>query len=92
MFRKEVSGRIDRTGRVAGALTEFFTIWRFPLGKATKKSEGLVRIFLTGSIGFSISSSLDCSYHLLFRSGLALRLDGVNESNFFYLDIQMRLG
>jgi len=88
MFR---GGSIGQAG-VAGALTEFFTIWRFPLGKATKKSEGLVRIFLTGSIGFSISSSLGCSYHLLFRSGLALRLDVVNENNFFYLDTQMRLG
>ena len=92
MFRKDVSGRIDRTGRGCGRPHRVFSIWRFPLGKATKKSEGLVRIFLTGSIGFSISSFLDCSYHLLFRSGLALRLDGVNESNFFYLDIQMRLG
>lgn len=81
-----------RFNLLAGALTGFFTIWRFPLGKATKKSEGLVRIFLTGSIGFSISLSLGCSYLLLFRSGLALRLDGVNENNFFYLGIQMRLG
>ena len=52
---KEFRGESIGQASLAGALTEFFTIWCFPLGKATKKSEGLVRIFLTGSIGFSIS-------------------------------------
>jgi len=37
-----------------GALTRNPAIWRFPVGKATKKSEGLVRIFKwVLSFGFS---------------------------------------
>jgi hypothetical protein len=37
-----------RFNLLAGALTKFSAIWCFPLGKATKKSEGLVRIFKIG--------------------------------------------
>lgn len=42
---KEFRGESTGQASLAGALTQFFAIWRFPLGKATKKSEGLARIF-----------------------------------------------